>query len=56
MRELILVKRYAASRLYDTARARYVTVEDLREWRERGIAFEVREAETGEDVSRVLLS
>jgi polyhydroxyalkanoate synthesis regulator protein len=56
MREPILVKMYARSRLYDTAGARYVTVEELREWRERGIAFEVKEAETGEDVSRVLLA
>jgi polyhydroxyalkanoate synthesis regulator protein len=56
MREPILVKKYAGSRLYDTVRARYVTVEELRQWRERGIAFEVREAETGEDVSRVLLA
>jgi polyhydroxyalkanoate synthesis regulator protein len=31
-------------------------LDDLREWRERGIAFTVRDAETGEDVSRVLLA
>jgi hypothetical protein len=43
MREPILVKRYAGSRLYDTSKARYVTVEELREWRNRRIAFEVRE-------------
>jgi polyhydroxyalkanoate synthesis regulator protein len=52
----MLVKRYAGSRLYDMSKARYVTVDELREWRNRGIAFEVREAETGEDVSRVLLA
>ena len=56
MREPILVKRYAGSRLYDTSKARYVTIEELREWRNRGIALEVREAETGEDVSRILLT
>ena len=56
MREPISVKRYAGSRFYDTAHARYVSLEDLREWRERGIAFTVRDAETGEDVSRVLLA
>ena len=56
MREPILVKRYAGSRLYDTAKARYVTVEELRGWRTRGIHFEVREAETGKDVSQVLLA
>jgi polyhydroxyalkanoate synthesis regulator protein len=52
----ILVKRYAASRLYDTGTARYVSVDELRAWKERGIPFEVREAETGEDVSCVLLA
>jgi polyhydroxyalkanoate synthesis regulator protein len=56
VREPILVKRYVGSRLYDTSKARYVTVDELREWRERGIEFEVREAETGEDVSLVLLA
>jgi polyhydroxyalkanoate synthesis regulator protein len=56
LQEPILIKRYAGSRLYDTSKARYVTVEELREWRECGIAFEVREAETGEEVSRVLLA
>jgi polyhydroxyalkanoate synthesis regulator protein len=56
MREPILVTRYGGTRLYDPARARYVTVDELREWRARGIAFEVRDAESGEDVSRVLLA
>ena len=52
----ILIKRYAASRLYDASRGRYITLDELRAWKARGIAFEVREAETGEDVSRVLLA
>jgi polyhydroxyalkanoate synthesis regulator protein len=56
MQEPILVKRYAGARLYDTSIARYVTIEELRERRERGIAFEVREAETGENVTRVVLA
>jgi polyhydroxyalkanoate synthesis regulator protein len=56
MREPILVKIYAGTRLYDTANARYVTVEELREWRARGIHFEVREADTGKVVSQVLLA
>ena len=55
MREPILVKRYSGSRLYDTSKARCVTIEELQEWGNRGIALEVREAETGEDVSRILL-
>jgi polyhydroxyalkanoate synthesis regulator protein len=56
VREPILIKRYAGSRLYDTSKARYVSTDELRDWRERGIAFEVRDAETGEEVSRVLLA
>jgi polyhydroxyalkanoate synthesis regulator protein len=49
--EPILVKRYAGSRLYDAAEARYVTLDDLRQWQARGIRFEVRKAETGADIS-----
>lgn len=28
----VLIKRYARSRLYDTARGRYVTIDELRQW------------------------
>jgi polyhydroxyalkanoate synthesis repressor PhaR len=52
----ILVKRYARSRLYDTASMRYVTVEDLRRWMAQGIVFAVRDAETGDDITRALLA
>jgi polyhydroxyalkanoate synthesis regulator protein len=52
----ILVRRYARSRLYDTVRGRYLTVEDLRRWLRDGIAFQVRDSETGEDITRVLLA
>ena len=54
--EPVLVKRYAASRLYDTASARYVTVYDLRRWQAKGMAFVVREASSGEDITRVVLA
>jgi polyhydroxyalkanoate synthesis regulator protein len=52
----ILVKRYARSRLYDTAEGRYVSVDELREWQRDGLAFCVRDAETGEDITRILLA
>ncbi len=52
----ILVKRYARSRLYDTASRRYVTVEQLRNWVAEGVAFAVIDTETGADVTRVLLA
>jgi len=51
-----LVKRYARSRLYDTQAARYVTVADLLWWASKGIPFVVIDAETGDDITRVLLA
>ena len=52
----ILVKRYARSRFYDTAALRYVSVDELRQWRHDQVAFVVIDAETGDDVTRVLLA
>jgi polyhydroxyalkanoate synthesis regulator protein len=52
----VLVKRYARSRLYDTAEGRYVSVDELRQWVSDGIAFRVEDVETGEDVTLALLA
>ena len=52
----ILVKCYGGSRLYDTTAARYVTVRELRNWQAKGVLFEVRDAQTGADIGRVLLA
>ncbi len=52
----ILVKRYANARLYDTTGLRYVTVEMLHAWSIAGIAFSVIDAQTGEDIRRVVLA
>jgi polyhydroxyalkanoate synthesis regulator protein len=52
----IVVKRYAGSRLYDAASLRYVSVEQLRSWAAEGVALAVLDAETGADVTRVLLT
>ena len=52
----ILVKSYAASRLYDTTNARYVSLAQLRHWAAAGVAFAVIDAATGADVTRVLLA
>jgi polyhydroxyalkanoate synthesis regulator protein len=54
--EPILVKRNAQRRLYDTRDLRYLSVANLREWRCRGVVFVVREAETGADITQVLLA
>ena len=50
------IKRYARSRLYDITKARYVSLDELRDWKARGIVFEVRDAETGEEISQILLA
>jgi polyhydroxyalkanoate synthesis regulator protein len=51
-----LVKRYGRSRLYDTVALRYLSVDDLRAWDACGIPFVVIDAETGGDITRVLLA
>jgi polyhydroxyalkanoate synthesis regulator protein len=53
---LILVKRYARSRLYDTTHNRYVSVAELRGWLAKREAFCVVDAEDGADITRVLLA
>jgi polyhydroxyalkanoate synthesis regulator protein len=52
----VVVKRYARSRLYDATNQNYVTVEQLREWASKGVAFSVIDTETGGDVTSVLLA
>jgi polyhydroxyalkanoate synthesis regulator protein len=52
----IVVRRYARSRLYDAVNRRYVTLQQLRDWKAKGIAFSVTDAETGADITRVLLA
>ena len=52
----ILVKRYARSRLYDTVSQCYVSVEQLRTWVAKDIAFSVTDVETGADIKHVLLA
>ena len=54
--EPILIRRYARSRLYDTMNQCYVSVEQLRGWVDGGVAFSVIDAETGADVTRVLVA
>ena len=51
-----LVKRYARARLYDATAACYVTIADLRSWKHSGRPFIVIDAETGDDITRILLA
>jgi polyhydroxyalkanoate synthesis regulator protein len=52
----IVIKRYGADRLYEPAKARYVTPDELRAWRRNGMPVSVRDANTGEDVTLAVLA
>jgi polyhydroxyalkanoate synthesis regulator protein len=47
----VLIKRHAGCRLYHTASAAYLTLDDLGRMIEDDVDFAVREAETGEDIT-----
>jgi polyhydroxyalkanoate synthesis regulator protein len=51
----VLVKRHARSRLYDSEKQRYISIEQLRGWAAEGLAFVVLDAETGADVTDALV-
>ena len=54
--QITLVKRYTSGRLYDTTRLCYVSIEQLRQWANAGVAFSVVDAATGGDVKAMLLA
>jgi hypothetical protein len=53
--EPVIIKLYARKRLYDTADGNYVSLDILRDWAVEGVLFKVVDAETGADVTRVLM-
>ena len=52
----MLVKKYGNRRLYDTARSRYITLEDLGEVVRAGEEVRVVDAKTGEDLTTSTLA
>ena len=54
--DLILIKRYAGRRLYNTVSLTYVTFDDLSQMILDGKRFIVRDAETGNDITRDILN
>lgn len=50
-----IIKKYPNRRLYDTDISSYITVEDVRQLIMDGEEFEVRDAKTGEDLTRQVL-
>ena len=52
----VVVKKYANRRLYNTKSSSYVTLEDLCRMVKEGVDFVVRDANTGEDITRSVLT
>ncbi|MEQ8557648.1 MAG: polyhydroxyalkanoate synthesis repressor PhaR [Henriciella sp.] len=52
----VIIKKYANRRLYDTSTSSYVTLDHLADLVRREIDFEVRDAKTGEDLTRAVLT
>lgn len=50
-----IIKKYPNRRLYDTEISSYITLEEVRQLVVDGDAFEVRDAKTGEDLTRTVL-
>jgi polyhydroxyalkanoate synthesis repressor PhaR len=50
-----VIKKYPNRRLYDTDISSYITVEDVRQLVLDGEDFEVRDAKSGEDITRTVL-
>ena len=50
-----VIKKYPNRRLYDTVISSYITIEDVRQLIVDGEDFEVRDAKTGEDLTRCVL-
>src|SRR5436305_11854340 len=52
----VIIKKYANRRLYNTQTSTYVTLDHLCEMVKGGVEFEVRDARTGEDITRQVLA
>ncbi|MBV8684113.1 MAG: polyhydroxyalkanoate synthesis repressor PhaR [Caulobacteraceae bacterium] len=54
--EKIVIQKYANRRLYNKATSSYITLEDLARMVKDGLDFEVRDAKSGEDITRKVLT
>ena len=54
--DLVVIKKYANRRLYDTSTSSYVTLDHLSELVRQGIDFEVRDAKSKEDITKAVLT
>lgn len=53
---VVVIKKYANRRLYNTATSSYVTLEDLCRMVQDGVEFQVHDAKTGQDLTRSVLT
>lgn len=54
--DVIVIKKYANRRLYNTAKSSYVTLDHLAEMVREGQDFVVKDAKSGEDITRSVLT
>ncbi|MGD8327023.1 MAG: polyhydroxyalkanoate synthesis repressor PhaR [Sphingomonadales bacterium] len=54
--DVIVIKKYANRRLYNTGASSYVTLDDLAQMVKNGDDFVVQDAKTGEDITRSVLT
>ena len=54
--DIVIIKKYANRRLYDTSTSAYITLSHLSDLVKRGVDFEVRDAKTGDDLTRSVLT
>ncbi len=52
----VVIKKYANRRLYNTAKSSYVTLDDLAKMVRAGQDFTVKDAKSGEDITRTVLT
>ena len=53
---MVVIKKYANRRLYDTSSSRYINLEDIAALVRNGKGVQVVDANTGEDITRVTLT
>jgi len=54
--DVIIIKKYANRRLYNTASSSYITLEDLARMVRENVDFQVLDAKTGDDITHSILT
>jgi polyhydroxyalkanoate synthesis repressor PhaR len=53
---VLVIKQYAGRRFYDPTGLRYLTLDDMRRMAAEGVDFVVYDSESGQDITRMLLT